>query len=452
MDLIASIPLIGGFLSVVLPFLVVISIVVFIHEYGHYIVGRWCGIHAETFSLGFGRVLTSWTDKRGTRWQIAALPLGGYVKFLGDADPSSRTDDAALAAMSEHDRSRSFPGAAIWKRMLTVVAGPVANFILSAVVFAGLAMWSGLVITPPTFGEIDRAQLGEEVDLQPGDVLVQVNGQTVERFSDLQRIAQAMKPPGPLTLVVSREDDTHEVKVPFPIVPVVEGVEPLSPASRAGLQVGDLIVAADGETLTTFGDLRDAVLPSIGKTLILGVRRNGEILSMPIRPQERVAEDGQGGFEKRVMIGVSGGSGYFFSPETATPMPWTALWIGVQRIEAVISGSLRAIKEIITGGLEAKNLQGPVGIASVSGHFADQGLMEFITLIAVISTAIGMLNLFPIPVLDGGHLVIFTYEAITGRPPAPMALQIAMSVGLSLVLLLMVFATYNDVMRLISVS
>jgi regulator of sigma E protease len=230
--------------------------------------------------------------------------------------------------------------------------------------------------------------------------------------------------------------------------PLVTGVEPLSPASEAGLRAGDVILSADGRPLVAFEELRETVLGSGGRAIPLEVWRDGETRMLEITPIERDVDDGAGGFERRVMIGVAGASLYM--PATETPAPWTALWIGVERVFAVISQSLNGLKHILTGEIGAENLQGPLGIAQVSGETASQGLLNFITLIAVISTAIGMLNLFPIPVLDGGHLVAFGVEALRGRPPSERVMQLAMSIGLGLILLLMVFATYNDILRIVS--
>ncbi len=450
MEMIAAIPLVGGFLSVALPFLLVLGIVVFVHEFGHYIVGRWCGIHAETFSLGFGKPLKSWQDSRGTTWQIAALPLGGYVKFLGDADGSSRADAEAMEAMSDSDRARSFHGASIWRRSLTVAAGPAANFLLSIVVFAGITLWQGVVLPTPTIGEVAALPGVTANGIEPGDEVISANGQPVEGFGDIYTIAQAMEVPGPMTFEVRRDGALLTVTAPYPLPPLVHGVEPLSPASHAGIEPDDYILRAGGRDLVSFGQLRETVMASGGRSIELEILRGGTPMTLSITPRERDTDDGKGGFEKRVMIGISGGTAYF--PATYTPAPWTALWMGVVQVYDVVAMSLNGLKHIITGSLGADNLQGPLGIAQISGETASQGLDSFITLIAVLSTAIGMLNLFPIPVLDGGHLAIFAYEAVAGRPPAERALQIAMSIGLAMVLLLMLFATYNDVMRWLFVS
>ena len=447
MDAIASIPVIGGFLSAVLSFVVVLGIVVFVHEFGHYIVARWCGIRSEVFSIGFGPVLWSRRDKRGTRWQVAALPLGGYVRFLGDSDGSSRADAKSLERLSPQERSASFHGASVWRRMLTVLAGPVANFLLTVVVFAGMALWQGVATDRPTIGEI-AALPGVEQPLKPGDVVLAVNGTPVEDFADVYAAAGAMEAPGPMRFRVERGSEQLELTAPYALPPLVEGVAPLSPASAAGLRPGDVIQTADGRTLESFEDLREVVLASGGRTIPLEVWRDGATLTLDITPKEQDTDDGEGGFERRVMIGVA--SVPLYLPAMETPAPWTALGYGVTRMAAVVTQSLNGIRHIITGAIGADNLQGPLGIAQVSGEAAAQGFPYFVRLIGYISTAIGLLNLFPIPILDGGHFVAFLIEAVRGRPPSPAAMQIAMSIGLGLILLLMVFATYNDIMRMVS--
>ncbi|CAN5628732.1 RIP metalloprotease RseP [soil metagenome] len=447
MELIGQIPFIGGFLATVLPFLLVLGIVVFVHEYGHYIVARWCGIHSEVFSVGFGPVIWTRRDRRGTLWQVAALPLGGYVKFLGDSDGASRADPEALARMGAEARTRSFHGAGVGRRMLTVLAGPFANFVLSIVVFAGLVTWQGVATDQPTIGSIEPMPNVEQ-PLAPGDEVLAVNGEAVIDFAGIYRAATAMEAPGPMAFTVERAGETLSVEAPYALPPLIFGVEPLSPASRAGLRRGDVIMSVDGQEIAAFDELRQIVLASDGRTVPIEVWRAGSLLDLEIRPAERDADDGEGGFEPRMMIGVAGASLYF--PATETPAPWTALGTGVTRTLDVITMSITGIGNIITGAIGAENLQGPLGIAQISGETAAQGLVNFITLIAIISTAIGLINLFPIPVLDGGHFVAFTIEALRGRPPSDKAMQVAMTIGLGLILFLMVFATYNDIMRLVS--
>jgi regulator of sigma E protease len=444
MELIAQIPLIGPFLAMAIPFVVVLGIVVAVHEFGHYIVGRWCGIHAEVFSLGFGKTLWSRTDRRGTKWQIALLPLGGFVKFLGDADASSRTDHDAVAAMSEADRARSFPNASVGRRFLTVLAGPVFNLILSVVVFAGLIMVQGIA-DKPVIGAI-AAVPGTPLPFREGDLIRSINGQPITYSSDIRSATDRADPAQPMEIVVQRDGADVALQSPFMMLPVVGDLVPLSPAMKAGLERGDFIVEADGMTLNSFFDLQTVMNNYDSGPVALKVWRGGQVLDLSITPEKSVRTNPDGGFEERVMIGVV--AGFAIEPRTESVAPWTALYYGTQRVIMVVGSSLSALQHIATGKIGADNLSGPIGIAQVSGEMATSGLFDFIGLIAFVSTAIGMLNLFPIPVLDGGHLVVFTYEALRGRPPSQRSMEIAMSIGLAMVLLLMLFATYNDIMRL----
>lgn len=445
MEYISQIPVFGGFLSTVIAFVGVLGVVVFVHEYGHYIVGRWCGIHAEKFSLGFGPVIWSRTDRRGTQWQLAAIPLGGYVKFVGDRGAASETDFDALEEMSEEELAQSFPSARLYKRALTVAAGPFANFILAAVIFAGFVMWQGIATDKPTVGEL-FATPNPSFGLQLNDQILEIEGQAVSSFGDIITVALEMDPPGDMEILVLRDEQKLFVYAPYLLIPGVYSVDPLSAASIAGLKEGDFVIAADGEDIFTFGDLQKVVAVSGDTEILLKVWRDGIYLDLPITPTLRDFPNGEGGFTQRVMIGVYGALA--FLPATETPTPWNAAYIGVRRTVDYIGFSLNGIKHMFTGNLSPTNLQGPIGIAQISKETANQGLKSFITLIAIISTGIGMLNLFPIPMLDGGHLMFYVFEAIRGKPPSQKTIQAFMSIGLAMVLLLMVFATYNDLMRL----
>ena len=447
METIASIPLIGGFISTVLPFIVVLAIVVFVHEFGHYIVARWCGIRSEVFSIGFGPVLWSRRDRRGTLWQVAALPLGGYVRFLGDSDGSSRADAEALDQLSPAERRASFHGASVGRRMLTVLAGPVFNFLLTILIFSGIATWQGVPTERPVVGEI-AALPGVDHGLRPGDVLLAADGHPIAGLEEFYAAAQAMPTPEPIQLVVERSGEMLELEVPFPLPPLVQAVEPFLPASEAGLRKGDLVLSVDGRGLASFTQLQEAVLASDGQSLTMEVWRDGEVRTVTVTPIEKDYPSADGGFQKKLMIGAM--SAPLFEAKTETPDPLKAAWIGVVRTYLVVDQSIEGLFAVLSGEISADNLQGPVGIAQISGEVAAQGFLQFLGWAAILSTAIGFMNLLPIPNLDGGHFVAFLIEAVRGRPPSPAAMQIAMSIGLGLVLLLMVFATYNDIMRMVS--
>lgn len=444
MDWLANIPLIGGPITTILAFVVLMGIVVAIHEYGHYIVGRWCGIHSEVFSLGFGPVVWSRTDKRGTKWQVAAVPLGGYVKFLGDRDAASTAASEAMEGMNEYDRRRSFPAASVWRRSLTVLAGPVANFILSLVLFTGLVMWQGVALDQPTVGEI--TPLPYENPMQTGDVIIGINGQSVADYGELTIIVRSIEGADPMEMQVQRGENTLTFTVPYFYIPLVASVEPLGAADKAGVKAGDVILAADGVNLASFDDLRTVVEAAEDKQVSLSIWRDGATISVTLTPERRDYPDGNGGFEERVLIGVYGR--FYFDPAAETPSILTALEFGASRVIGVMESSINGIKHMILGNISVKNLQGPIGIAQISGATVQTSAMSFISLIAVISTAIGLLNLFPIPVLDGGHLLTYVYEAVRGRPPNPRFMQTVMAVGFALILSMMLLASYNDIMRL----
>lgn len=448
LDMIAQIPLIGGLVATVLPFILVIGIVVFVHEYGHYIVGRWCGIHAEVFSLGFGMELFHWVDKRGTRWRVGLLPLGGYVKFLGDANAASQADNAAFQAMDAQTRARSFPGAALWARSATIAAGPVANFILSIVIYTAFIFSTGVGVDEPLIGELPPS-VAAEVPLQEGDLIRTVDGVEIETFGALLTQAQEIEAGTTVPVTLERNGSLRTVELGHTRPPYIVGVRPLSAASRAGIESGDLIVAIGDVNTPDFETLSALISAAEGQSIDVRVRRGADLLTLPMRPTLEDVQGPDGSFTKRVIIGVTISS--YLSPEVRTPGVFEAVSMSGMQVWNVITGSLDGLRRIISGEVSAKNLQGPVGIAQVSGETAGQGIAEFVLLIALISTAIGMMNLFPIPVLDGGHLMFNLYEAIRGVPPSSRVLEIAMAAGLAAVLSLMVFATYNDIARLLSV-
>lgn len=446
MDIISNIPFFGGFLSTFVAFLIVIGIVVFVHEYGHYIVGRWCGIAADTFSMGMGPVIWSRKDKHNTTWQISAVPIGGYVKFVGDRNAASAPDNTDdLELLTPEQLAHSFPQASVWRRALTVVAGPVFNFVLAMAIFFGMSMWVGVAIETPTVGTVVPLPY-ENVGLQPDDVILSIDGQDIVSIEDVYILTAEMEEPGNMNILVRRGGEEIMIVSPYLLPPVVNGVEPLSAAEDAGLLSGDVILRADGQPVVAFRDLR-AIIEAAGANAIpVNVWRDGETLELMVSPVLREYPDGNGGFEKRIMIGISGA--FAFTPATETPTLWFAAYRGGLQVYRVLESSLNALKHMIIGNLSPTNLQGPLGIAQMSQSTANQGLLSFLSFIAVVSVGIGMLNLFPIPMLDGGHLVFFMIEAVRGQPLGNKTIQISISIGLAMVLLLMVFVTYNDFGRL----
>ena len=441
MDLI---PAFGGTLQTAAAFIVAISVIVAIHEYGHYIVGRWSGIKAEVFSLGFGKVLWSRVDRHGTVWQVAALPFGGYVRFKGDSDAASGKDGEAIASLTPEDRRQTMHGAPLWARAATVAAGPFFNFALSIILFTLLIMFRGVASDPLTIDEVFETPVASE--LQPGDEVLSVAGVPMPPLSSFDEFLGKLPEESALDYTVLREGAETTVTGPYPMPARVSSVTPRSAADAAGLQEGDVIVSLDGDPVTTFGDLREVVGGSDGRELTLGIWRGGETMDVALTPRRQDIPTSDGGFETRWLIGVS--SGMAFSPAAETPGPIEALGIGVERTWGVVTTSLSGIAHMISGDISTRNINGPLMIAVSSGDVAERGIVDFISWIALLSTAVGLLNLFPIPVLDGGHLVFFAWEAITGSPPGDRALQVLMTVGLALLGTLMVFALSNDVRAL----
>lgn len=442
MDIIGMLPSFGGLAGTIIAFVVALSVIVAIHEYGHYIVGRWCGIHAEVFSLGFGPVLWSAHDKHGTKWQVAALPFGGYVKFLGDADAASGKDGEAISGLSEAERKRTMHGADLWRRAATVAAGPVFNFILSILVFAGIFLVSGQATEKPLIGEL-KPLPGEEELFEPGDQILSVGGVETPDLATFYMVARETPPAPEVDYLVDRDGSRREFTSVYPFPPVLDQLQPKSAAIDAGLQVGDVIQSVDGTPVFALSQVQDLAQSGQGAPMALTIWRNGETLDVTLTPRQRdlPTEDG---FESRWLIGFSGGT--FFEPPRETLGAGAALLGGVTQTWFIATSSLSGLWHMITGAISSCNIQGPIGIAQTSGDMASQGLTEFIWFIAVLSTAVGLLNLFPIPVLDGGHLVFHAFEAVTGRPPSDRALQILMMGGLTLLLSLMVFALSNDLL------
>ena len=435
------IPQFGGFAFTIIAFVVALSIIVAIHEYGHYIVWRSSGIHAEVFSLGFGPVLFSRVDRHGTKWQLAALPFGGYVKFLGDADAASGKDAAAIDALDVQERRRSMHGAPLWARAATVAAGPIFNFILSIVIFAAVLMISGQASETPRVGEIRPMPTGMPV-LELGDEITAIEGIPVTTLADVFEIGRSQPPAETLSYDILRGGDTLTVDASFPLIPVIGSVTPRSAAMDAGLTEGDVIRAIDGAPVYAFEQLREAVEASQGAELALEVWRDGAVIDVALAPRRMDLPSPEGGFETRWLIGVTGG--LFFSPEVDRVGLGQAVTGGASTVFMVARTSLSGLWYMITGAISSCNLQGPIGIAETSGAAASQGLDTFFWFVAVLSTAVGLLNLFPIPVLDGGHLLFHAYEAVAGRPPSDKALRVFMTVGLTLILGLMLFALTND--------
>ena len=367
----------GGLVGYVIPFVFVLSLVVFFHELGHFLVARRCGVRIMVFSIGFGPEIVGFDDRYGTRWKISAIPLGGFVKFFGDDNAASVPDTAGIAAMDVQERAQSFAFQPVYKRAAIVVAGPLANFILAIVIFAGVFMLYG------------KQTMSARVDSVLAD----------------------------------------------------------SAAAAAGFKPGDLVVAIDGRPIDNFADMQRIVSTSAGEILTITVDRDGVQQVLKATPALKEVQDNFGNVQRIGVLGISRS----MAPEDLKLHPVSppqAIWMSVQETWSVIDRTLGYIGGVIVGREAASQLGGPIRIAQMSGQVASFGFVPLIQLAAVLSVSIGLLNLFPIPLLDGGHLLFYTIEALRGRPLSERAQEVGFRIGLAIVLMLMIFATFNDIVHL----
>jgi regulator of sigma E protease len=355
------------------PFLIALTLIVFVHEYGHFKVARLCGVKIETFSIGFGRELWGCTDRYGTRWKVGWLPLGGYVRFAGDANAASLPEPERTSPPKPGD----FHGKPVWQRALVVVAGPLANFILAIGIFAASYALIGQPVTEPRIEE------------------------------------------------------------------VVAG----SAADKAGLKTGDLIKSINESRISSFQDVQEIVMTHAGDPLRLKIDRGGNELSLVAVPEASEQSDGFGGKVRIGMLGIkNSGSSFIFEKKS----PADALRLGVARTWFIIETTFRYLGKLFIAEESTSQLGGVISIAKAAGDAAAVGIPQFIFMIGLLSVSIGLINLFPIPMLDGGHLVYYAIEAARGRPLGPEAQEWGFKIGFTVVLALMLVGTWNDLIRLVA--
>ena len=373
MSFISDLGTIGGSL---LPFVFVLSLVIFFHEFGHFIVGRLCGVKVDAFSLGFGPELLHFTDRSGTRWRLGLLPLGGYVKFHGDANGASMSDVESVAAMPAPERAVTFFTQKVWKRAAIVAAGPLANFILAIVIFTGIYYVHGRGILIPQVEKVAASSAAAAAGFAPGDTIVSIDGTKIQSFQDMQRIVQASSDK-PLAFVVDRQNKEMTLVA--------------TPQRR--------------EVKTPFGTTW---------TGVLGIEANSSPANWRIQ---------------------------HYGILDSTRLAAGETWFIVRQTGTYVGG-------LFTGRESTDQLSGPIRIAEVSGEMAKIGFAALLNLAAVLSISIGILNLVPIPLLDGGHLLYYAIEAVRGRALNEKTQQFGFKIGLTLVAGLMILATYNDILRL----
>lgn len=356
-----------------LAFLFVLTVVIFVHELGHFLVARWCGVRVKTFSIGFGKEIFGFNDRYDTRWRLAWIPLGGYVKFLDDENGASVPSREALQRMSAAEREGAFQTKPLASRAAIVAAGPIANFLLAILVFALTFTFVGVNVTAPRVDELVADGAAARAGFQAGDVIVSIDGQKIEAFSDMQRIVSA---------------------------------------------------SADNE-------------------LTFGVDRSGALLTLKATPERREISDRFGNKLKVGVIGIK---------RNATQQEWQfksygpveAVGLAVKESYYIVSRTLGYLYDVVTRRESGDQLGGPLRIADISGQVASLGFLALINLTAVLSVSIGLINLFPIPLLDGGHLMFYAIEAVRGRPLSERAQEVGFRIGLAIVLLLLVYTTYQD--------
>jgi regulator of sigma E protease len=357
-----------SFAFTLLSFLLVIGPLIFIHEMGHYLAGRWFKVKAETFSIGFGREIFGWTDERGTRWKVGWLPLGGYVKFKGDMNPASVADPEWLNLPPE-ERAESFHAKPVWQRFIIVFAGPAINFLFAILVFAGLFAALGQPRTPPVVAQVEQGSPAQQAGIRPGDRIVSVGGRAVDRFEEVSDFVR-IRPDQPLRLELV----------------------------RAGRPVS--------LTATPRGLLQRDRFGNEFKIGLLGIRNPNPVIE---------------------------------------PVAWWALpGAAIGYTASTVRMMVETLGQVITGRRSLKELGGPIKIAQFSGQQATLGWGAFIVFMAIVSINLGFINLLPIPLLDGGHLLFYTIEGVRRKPLKPETQEWAFRTGLAALLALMIFVTFND--------
>jgi regulator of sigma E protease len=361
----------------VVPFVAIISAIVFFHELGHYSVGRLCGVKVEAFSLGFGPEIFAWVDRHGTRWRLAAFPLGGYVKFMGDADAASSTDQRAVDAMAPSDRARSLAGQPLRNRAAIVAAGPLANFILAIVIFTCLFM------------------------------------------------------------VFGRSEHSARIGV----------VESGSAAAEAGFMPGDLVKTIDGHEISSFLDIQQAALLNTGLTITFGVERDGREVTLDAAPRITLVDQGVLGKRRIGHLGLGPSRNPGDTRFERCSAPTCAVW-ATEQVAFISHATFAYVSGLFAGRESVDQVSGPIAISQIAGEMAKISLWELVNLAGLFSVSVGLMNLLPIPMLDGGHLLFFAFEAIRGKPLSERIQMVGIRIGIALVAALMIFTTSHDLLRL----
>lgn len=436
-------------------FLLVLSILVFVHEWGHYIVARMCGVKVDTFSIGFGKELFGFNDKNGTRWKFSLIPLGGFVKMFGDTDPASagHSDKVGDHTMDEAERKGAFFAKPVWQRALIVFAGPAVNFIFAIILLSGLYMTSGQQVTPPTASAVVKGSAAYEAGFQPHDRVVAIDGSPIYRFEDIrQKVMIALDTPMVFTverggrqmdLTATPEREIFSDRFGFQHS---RGVLGLIGAAN-GFAVKN-VIEVDGKPVDNIDKAMAALKNNMNRTTEVtfkGVEaeKNSVLIVHPLRDMNSTLGQTEEVQDQTIVISDQ------LDNEAIVRPPVEAVVFAVKETKAITLGTLKALGQIITGTRSAKELGGLIRIGAMAGDMAQAGVIAIIMFTALLSINLGLINLFPIPVLDGGHLVFYALEAVRGSPVPEKAQEYAFRVGFTLLIGLMVFANLSDILQLI---
>ncbi len=390
-----------------IPFLLVLSVLIFVHELGHFLVARWAGVKVEVFSIGFGGELYGFEDRYGTRWRISAVPLGGYVKMFGEGDIVTGVDDTDDRPMTDEEKKVSFHHKPLSKRVAIVSAGPLANFLFAIVLFAFMSAALGLPKPYAVIGEVMDDSAAEQSGFMVGDAVIAINGNPIQWFEELSQIV-AVNANNQMIFTIERNQKVLSIKA----IPRTVSMKEFG--QRLGIEEDEDEEDEDDDKEKHTGEVENNnVHEEVESRGLLGVRPHPEFV-------EQVRTD-----------------------------PLTAVWVGIKQTYMISARILGVVGEMISGERSAKELGGVISIAQYSGEAVQNGAITILTFMAALSINLGLINLFPVPMLDGGHLVYYIFEALRGKPLSQRIQEYGFRFGMILVFMLMIFATWNDFERIL---